>query len=57
MKVNKNLAIVFFLFVAVLISYFNIFPNDFAWDDFFFIVDNIHIRSLDEIPGFLPCCK
>src|SRR3989344_7225577 len=52
MKVNKNLAIVFFLFVAVLISYLNIFPNDFAWDDFFFIVDNIHIRSLDEIPGF-----
>ena len=45
-------AIVFFLFVAVLISYFNIFQNDFAWDDKFFIIGNIHIKSLEEIPGF-----
>jgi len=52
MKVNKNLIIVIFLFVVVLISYVNIFPNEFAWDDFFFIVDNIHIRDLGNIPDF-----
>ena len=52
MRVNKNLIAVLFLFLVALASYANIFHNDFAWDDFFFIVDNIHIRSLDEIPGF-----
>ena len=52
MRVNKNLIAVLFLFLVALVSYANIFHNDFAWDDTFFIVENIHIRSLDEIPGF-----
>ncbi|MBI2208361.1 tetratricopeptide repeat protein [Candidatus Woesearchaeota archaeon] len=52
MRVNKNLAIVFFLFVVVLISYINVFRNDFAWDDKFFIVDNTRIRDLGNIPSF-----
>lgn len=52
MNINKSLVIILFLFVITLISQANTFSNDFAWDDFFFIVDNIHIRSLGEIPGF-----
>ncbi|MCH8003932.1 MAG: tetratricopeptide repeat protein [Nanoarchaeota archaeon] len=52
MKLNKNLLIVLFLFIIILISYANIFPNNFAWDDEFFIVNNIHIRDLSNIPGF-----
>jgi hypothetical protein len=31
--------------LATLASYVNIFQNDFAWDDYFFIVDNIHIQE------------
>lgn len=52
MKINKNATIVMLLFIVVLISYGNIFSNGFAWDDFFFIVDNIHIRDLENIPDF-----
>ncbi len=52
MKLNKNIIFVALLFLAVFISYFNIFQNDFAWDDFFFITDNIHIKELENIPDF-----
>src|SRR3989338_2767414 len=52
MGLNKNLAIVVCLFIVVLISYANIFQNEFAWDDEFFIVENIHIRDIKNIPGF-----
>ena len=52
MKVNKNLLIVLSLFTVILISYGNIFLNEFVWDDEFFIVENIHIRDPDNIPGF-----
>jgi len=52
MKINKNLAILLLLFIIILINYINIFPNEFAWDDEFFVVNNIHIRELKNIPGF-----
>ena len=52
MNINKNLVIVLFLFVITLISYINIFQNEFAWDDFSFIVRNIHIKDLGNISEF-----
>lgn len=52
MKLNKNAIFVALLFLAVLASYFNIFQNEFVWDDFFFITDNIHIQDLRNIPDF-----
>ena len=52
MRINKNLAIVLFLFLVVLVNYANIFQNEFVWDDGFFIVENIHIKELNNIPGF-----
>ena len=52
MKINKNLLIVLILFAVILISYSNIFQNEFAWDDQYFIVDNIHIKELKNVPGF-----
>jgi len=52
MKLNKNAIFVALLFLAVLASYLNIFQNEFVWDDFFFITDNIHIKDLGNIPNF-----
>lgn len=52
MKINNKLIVVLFLFVITLISYINIFQNEFAWDDVFFIEENIHIKDLENIPGF-----
>lgn len=52
MRVSKNILIVLILFAVILISYGNIFLNEFAWDDEYFIVDNIHIKELKNVPGF-----
>ncbi len=52
MKVSKNLTAVLILAAVVFISYGNIFQNEFAWDDFYFIADNIHIREMGKIPSF-----
>ena len=52
MKLNKNVIFVALLFFAVLASYLNIFQNEFVWDDFFFITDNMHIKDLGNIPDF-----
>src|SRR3989338_3008461 len=52
MKLNKNVIFVVLLFLAVLASYLNIFRNEFVWDDFFFITDNIHIKDSGNIPDF-----
>ena len=49
---NKKLIMVLFLFILVLINYADIFPNKFAWDDGFFIVENIHIKDPNNIPEF-----
>ena len=52
MKFNKSALSITFLALAVFASYANTFGNEFAWDDIYFIVDNIHSRNLGEIPGF-----
>ena len=52
MNINKNFIAILFLFLAVLASYFNIFQNKFAWDDEFFIVENINIRELSNVSQF-----
>ncbi|MEK6949450.1 MAG: tetratricopeptide repeat protein [Nanoarchaeota archaeon] len=52
MKISRNSAAVFILAAVVFISYANIFKNEFAWDDFYFITDNIHIREFGSIPSF-----
>jgi len=52
MKINKQLAMTFFLFVAVLISYINMFPNEFVLDDIGFIVENIHTKDPENIHKF-----
>ena len=51
-RINNNLVFLFLLFIAVLAAYANTFRNEFAWDDQFFIVDNIHTRSLESLPDF-----
>ena len=52
MKLNKNIIFVALLFLVVLASYINIFQNEFVWDDFFFIEDNIPIRDFGNVPDF-----
>ncbi len=52
MKLNKNVLSIAVLILAVFASYANTFRNEFAWDDAYFIVDNIHSRNLEEMPGF-----
>src|SRR3989338_283246 len=49
---NKNLASILFLLITILVSYTNIFQNEFVWDDEFFIEENINIRDLGNIPKF-----
>ena len=51
-RINNNLVFLFLLFIAVLAAYANTFRNEFAWDDQFFIVDNIHTRSLESLHGW-----
>ncbi|MBN4049154.1 tetratricopeptide repeat protein [archaeon AH-315-M20] len=50
MKINKILVIILALVIINLISYFNIFQNEFAWDDFTFITSNKKITSPEYIP-------
>lgn len=52
MKLNKNTLFIISLIIVILISYSNTFQNEFVWDDDFFIVDNIHIKDLNNIPSF-----
>src|SRR3989344_7257573 len=49
---NKNLDSILFLLITILVSYTNIFQNEFVWDDEFFIEENIHIKDLSNIPEF-----
>jgi protein O-mannosyl-transferase len=51
-KIAKKVAAVFLLIAAVFAGYYNIFQNNFAWDDFFFIVNNIHIRDSNNVHSF-----
>jgi len=50
---NKKIAVPILLIILLsLISYFNIFGNEFVWDDYIFILDNPDIRSFSNIPLF-----
>jgi len=50
MKINRNLITIIFLFIIVLASYANVFPNEFVWDDKTFITSNQKITSVTYIP-------
>ena len=52
MRVNKNILIVLILFAVILISYGNIFLNEFVLDDNDFIAENIHTKYIKNIPEF-----
>jgi len=52
MNINKNLAAALVLFAIILISYINIFQNEFVWDDHVFVLDNPDIRSFSNIKLF-----
>ncbi len=43
---------VLLIILLSLVSYFNIFGNEFVWDDHVFILDNSDIRSFSNIPLF-----
>ena len=48
---NKRIAVLLIILLSI-ISYFNIFQNEFVWDDHDFILDNPDIRSFSNIPLF-----
>jgi protein O-mannosyl-transferase len=52
MKLNNNFLAVSILFAVVLLSYANIFFNDFVWDDHVYILDNPDVRSISNIKLF-----
>lgn len=50
---NKNIIILAIsLFILLLLAYANHFNNSFHFDDFHTIVENVHIRTLKNIPAF-----
>ena len=50
---NKKFIVPILLIALLsLISYFNVFQNEFVWDDHIFILDNPDIRSLSNLPLF-----
>jgi len=49
---NKNLILVILIVILSLISYINVFDNEFVWDDHVFILDNADIKSFSNIPFF-----
>ena len=51
-KIAISILLIAFLSFA---SYFNIFKNEFVWDDHIFILDNPDIRSFSNLPLFLLC--
>ena len=52
-KTNKTVLLcALAAFILLLIAYANHFNNDFHFDDYHAIVNNIHIRSLKNIPSF-----
>jgi tetratricopeptide (TPR) repeat protein len=48
----KKLIPVLLIIIVCFISYFNIFDNEFVWDDHVFILDNSDIRSFANVPLF-----
>jgi len=48
---NKKIAVPLLLIILLsLVSYLNIFQNEFVWDDHVFILDNSDIRSFSNLP-------
>ena len=52
MASNKAVIPVLLIIALSLISYLNIFKNEFVWDDHVFILDNPDIRSFSNLPLF-----
>jgi len=52
MHYNKAIISVFIITALSLVSYINIFKNEFVWDDHVFILDNSDIRSFSNLPLF-----
>jgi len=50
----KNKIVIYVLLIVLLslVSYINVFKNEFVWDDHVFILDNQDIRSFSNIPLF-----
>jgi len=49
---NKTFIYILIIILLSLISYINIFKNEFVWDDHVFILDNQDIRSFSNLPLF-----
>ena len=50
---NRKITIPILLIILLsLASYFNVFQNEFVWDDYIFILDNQDIRSFSNLPLF-----
>src|SRR3989338_2838613 len=52
MDSNKLIIYVLLIIALSLISYLNIFKNEFVWDDHVFILENADIRSFSNLPLF-----
>ena len=49
---DKNTIAIVLIVLLSLISYINVFDNEFVWDDHIFILDNTDIKSFSNIPYF-----
>jgi len=49
---KKNIIYVSLIILLSLISYVNVFDNEFVWDDHIFILENTDIKSFSNIPYF-----
>ena len=52
MNKNKTIIPIILIILLSLVSYFNVFKNEFVWDDHVFILDNQDIRSFSNLPLF-----
>ena len=49
---RKTILPILLIILLSLVSYFNIFDNEFVWDDHIFILENSDIRSFSNLPLF-----
>ena len=49
---NKKIIPILLVILLSLASYFNVFENEFVWDDHVFILDNADIRYFSNLPLF-----
>ncbi len=49
---NKKIIPILLVILLSLASYFNVFENEFVWDDHVFILNNADIRSFSNLPLF-----